>query len=181
MKPVSVPTAGPITVQGLGDVVGRLSILPQVATGAMMNGLVEVANECMEDSKDNYCPFDSGDLRASGIVEVEDEAVIVLHYGGPGSGAEDYALEQHENLTYHHPIGGAKYLELPVIKWTPKFVEAGGQSVRATVELNSTGWASGDWKTIRGIRERPAGKVIGSYARKSGKVVATHYRRNKAQ
>lgn len=56
-----------------------------------------------------------GTLRASGTVNEPEQhgtnIVCMLSYGGFGSGAEDYAIVQHENLEYHHTTGQAKYLE----------------------------------------------------------------------
>lgn len=56
-----------------------------------------------------------GTLRASGKVsepEINGKRVsTTLSYGGPGSGAEDYAIVQHEHLEFQHTTGQAKYLE----------------------------------------------------------------------
>lgn len=55
-----------------------------------------------------------GTLRASGTVhepEMGRAIGVELSYGGPGSGAEDYAVVQHEDLTFFHTTGEAKFLE----------------------------------------------------------------------
>lgn len=56
-----------------------------------------------------------GTLRASGMVSEPERQYktvrSVLSFGGPGSGAEDYAVVQHEELEFHHTTGQAKYLE----------------------------------------------------------------------
>ena len=56
-----------------------------------------------------------GTLRASGQVgdpEFEGKNIsVTLSFGGPGSGAEDYAIVQHENLEFVHTTGQAKWLE----------------------------------------------------------------------
>lgn len=167
---------GPVTINGVDELLAKLAVLPQLQTAGALNGLLAAGQDCMDDSKENFCPFRLGALRGSGVVFAEDQQVV-LSYGGVGSGAEAYALEQHENLSYKHEIGGAKYLELAVIKWTPVFVERAGQSVSANVEKLSTGWASGDWKTVTVARAVPPGSVISGYTRASGKSVAAHYRR----
>jgi hypothetical protein len=181
-----VPKAPPVSTEnvtstGADELIARLTMLPQVANAKAMARMLDVAEQCMEDSKENYCPFLNGILRQSGVVYVAEGAgvsnEIVLSYGGEGSGAELYAREQHENMSYdHHGIGGPKYLERAVMAWTDRIVQAAGQGVRETVELISTGWGSGDWKQIRVLRERPIGAVVQGYMRK-GKPVATHFRR----
>jgi hypothetical protein len=56
-----------------------------------------------------------GTLRASGTVHEPEfkgkEISVTLSFGGPGSGAEDYAVVQHENLEFIHTTGQAKWLE----------------------------------------------------------------------
>lgn len=47
-------------------------------------------------------------LNSDGGIEVS------IWAGREGSGAEDYAWIQHENLTYKHAIGQAKYIEIPI-------------------------------------------------------------------
>lgn len=57
----------------------------------------------------------SGKLRASiEAVGPEFKAKTILTAviaGAPGSGAEEYALDQHENFDLEHKIGGPKYIE----------------------------------------------------------------------
>jgi hypothetical protein len=45
---------------------------------------------------------------------VGNEASVTISAGGEGSGAEKYALVQHEATWYHHTVGQAKYIEIPV-------------------------------------------------------------------
>jgi len=69
----------------------------------------------MTAAKQDYVPVDTGALRASGYVAPPEllptGATIELGFGGP---AAPYAVFVHEDLTKHHPVGQAKYLELPV-------------------------------------------------------------------
>lgn len=70
-------------------------------------------------------PVDTGALRSSGYVtEPEregDHIVVEIGYGGPaakinpksGDSTDGYAIFVHENLEAHHPVGCAKFLELP--------------------------------------------------------------------
>ncbi len=56
-------------------------------------------------------PLDLGDLRRSGSVDGPrtdgNRVLAVVGYGEP------YAVVQHENLSFHHDEGQAKYLEEP--------------------------------------------------------------------
>ena len=64
----------------------------------------------------SMCPVDSGALKGSAYVQ-EIENGWEIGYGGVAS---DYALLQHENLHFHHPVGQAKFLELAFIEITSK-------------------------------------------------------------
>lgn len=182
-------------LEGASELLARLQMLPNMCQGAALNGLTEKAEGCMEDSRENYCPVDYGDLKTSGEVVVNNDGAqpeVILQYGAPGSmhsstksvGPEAYALEQHENLTFNHPHGGqAKYLEVPVAQWSDRFIEGAGSAVKSQLEMTSTGWASGDWKVIRVIRDFPAEEAIPvghirvkSYMR-GGKMVRSYIRR----
>lgn len=81
----------------------------------------EVAEECMEVSKENYCPVDTGALKESAeIEEVTNSSTqyeLELSYNTP------YAIYVHEISYYHHPHGQWKYLEVPVNLYRPKFQE----------------------------------------------------------
>jgi hypothetical protein len=77
---------------------------------------------CMEQimpESQEECPFDTGTLKSTGPissgmdVREEDFCTISLGYG------TSYALRQHEDLTYRHKIGKAKYLEDPIMRHAP--------------------------------------------------------------
>ena len=56
-------------------------------------------------------PVDLGPLRDSGIVLPPNaRGEVECGFGGP---SEPYALVQHENLSFSHTVGKAKYLEDP--------------------------------------------------------------------
>lgn len=72
-------------------------------------------------------PVDHGPLRASGHVQLPEvtprEVSVELGFGGPaGSGNQGdtndedvgYAVHVHEDMTAHHTVGNAKFLENPV-------------------------------------------------------------------
>ena len=75
----------------------------EAKTKSALDGLERLANEILSLSQ-SRCPVDTGALRGSAQVAREEKKVLV----GYGT---TYALEQHENLQYHHEVGQAKYLE----------------------------------------------------------------------
>lgn len=70
-----------------------------------------VMPECMAQ-----CPVDTGVLRQSipacsfGEVTARDCRVVI----GAGGAARAYALRQHEELTWKHKVGNAKFIERPI-------------------------------------------------------------------
>lgn len=77
---------------------------------------LKVSAEEIKGQAQEMCPVDTGALKGSAYVqEIEDGWEI-----GFGGVASDYALEQHENLYYHHAVGQAKFLELAFIDVTSK-------------------------------------------------------------
>ena len=83
---------------------------------AVAGSVMDEAEAIMATSKEHYCPVDTGILRASGIVlppVITGQHVdVTMGYGG---NASSYALEVHENLSVQHPVGQAKYLEVPIL------------------------------------------------------------------
>ena len=66
----------------------------------------------LQGKSQRLAPIDTGDLRGSASSEVRTTMNRVV--GEVGFNME-YALKQHEDLTYNHPRGGqAKYLETPL-------------------------------------------------------------------
>jgi hypothetical protein len=76
------------------------------------------AVECQRRS-----PFLSGDLfdsiRAVGYAREGRSVVTAVVAGEAGSGAEEYALQQHEDLEIVHPHGEAKFIERPLNESAP--------------------------------------------------------------
>jgi hypothetical protein len=87
-----------------------------------------IAHEIIEDAKENYVPFRTGVLKDSGDSDeyIPNRGIeltqIAMWFGGvvgPEAlehgvrSAQEYALVQHEDLTFHHEFGGPKYLERP--------------------------------------------------------------------
>lgn len=66
-------------------------------------------------------PIQTGDLRGSADTRVKDNSGQVEGLVGFSS---EYAIEQHENLTYNHPRGGeAKFLERPYLENRERYKE----------------------------------------------------------
>ena len=87
---------------------------------AVAGATTDEAERIMAVSKETYCPVDTGILKSSGIVlpaVVAPSGVeVTLGYGG---NATEYARVVHEDLSAHHTVGQAKYLETPFNQATP--------------------------------------------------------------
>src|SRR5687768_15414347 len=56
-------------------------------------------------------PVDTGALRSSEFVEVEEEGNKIIGRIGAGGPAAPYALQVHEDLNAFHKVGQAKFIE----------------------------------------------------------------------
>lgn len=139
---------------GAKSLAQTLLLLPQTYLDAAGYEMAVIGREVIIDAQANYVPYDVGDLSASGDSDEYtpgsiDAAQIAMWFGGEigpeavAHGVVDvrrYALEQHENMEYHHPAmkkdskgnvtgggpvgggppgsgtGGPKYLERPLQK-----------------------------------------------------------------
>lgn len=108
-----------IVVTGATSLARKLALAGRNGPEAVVTTLYQQAERILTVSKMDYVPVDTGALRASGFVEppiVQGPRVSVdLGFGGP---AAPYAVLVHENLTAHHPVGQAKYLEIPFLAAT---------------------------------------------------------------
>lgn len=104
-----------ITIVGNTAVGQKLTAAAQDGPTGLVAALFQEAEIVMTVSKREYVPVDTGALRASGHVEpplrTAHGGAVTLGYGGPSA---PYAVIVHEDLTKRHPVGGAKYLELPL-------------------------------------------------------------------
>lgn len=130
-------------------VIDRLQgLVPAVAKHAAAELYVS-AEEVMTSAKEET-PVDTGNLRASGHVAepvIEADTVsVTLGFGGPaGAGnqggetnSEDvgYAQFVHDDLSAHHPVGNAKFLESPLLAAVPQIKEnVAGAIAKAKDEL----------------------------------------------
>ena len=71
----------------------------------------KVVNDLTRRSK-QLAPLDTGDLRGAGEGDVK---IIRNNVIGTVTFDKEYAMKQHEDMTFKHPRGGqAKYLEQPL-------------------------------------------------------------------
>lgn len=91
---------------------------------AMASALHEEAHEIMTDSKTNYVPVLTGNLRLSGFVGEPDMTrngvEVEIGFGAPGTPAERYAEAVHE-APPSVGQGKSKYLEKPTLAALPGF------------------------------------------------------------
>ena len=82
--------------------------------------MYQFCEETMADSKENYVPVDTGALRSTGKVVVEQDTPTNFKLGMTyGDMATTYAVIVHEDLSAFHPVGEAKYLSKPLAKRLP--------------------------------------------------------------
>lgn len=93
----------------------KIRQLPHVALKAAAASMYRTAEEIMADSKDNYVPIDTGNLKSTGHVslvkESDSEVSVQLKYGGP---AAQYAIPVHEINKNYRNGKQWKYLETPL-------------------------------------------------------------------
>lgn len=101
-----------LRLHGVPQLDRALRRLGRQAPKALAAGLVTEAENVMRESR-RQVPVDTGTLRASGDVfppQVRGSDVeVTMGY------TASYAIFVHENLTAHHPVGSAKFLERPLL------------------------------------------------------------------
>jgi hypothetical protein len=108
-----------IRTEGLTETLEMLGRFPERAKDLLSGGLYTVAEEVMTRAKE-IVPVDTGNLKSTGHVAPPEirgnEASVELGFGGTaGKGTEvGYAFYVHEDMTAHHRVGQAKYLEQPL-------------------------------------------------------------------
>jgi hypothetical protein len=109
---------------GLTSVIVRIGIDNEAITKAAMRALRAEA-VILKGKSQALCPVDSGTLRDSCVIEEGDNYVIV----GYGGAASSYAARQHEDMSYHHDVGQAKYLEQPATEMEEEIKAAVAKAV----------------------------------------------------
>lgn len=84
------------------------------------------------------CPVDLGTLRSSGHVQLprfeDGDVLVTLGFGGAAAG---YAAIVHENLRAQHPVGQAKYLEVPMLQFAPKLSPFVATAIKGALNGNA--------------------------------------------
>lgn len=69
-------------------------------------------------------PMNTGFLRSKGDFEITNDGLtMVVEYSAKDKNGFDYAAIQHEDLTFHHDNGNAKYLENPFDDNLDKYID----------------------------------------------------------
>lgn len=106
-----------VELEGVDAVLRRLKQAETEAVQATAAAMYQEGEQIMTRSKRTFVPVDTGVLRGTGHVEepvIQGGSIeVTMGYGGP---AAPYALRQHEDLTFNHPVGQAKYLERPALE-----------------------------------------------------------------
>lgn len=102
-----------VLIRGLAETKRAMRQYGRRANRALAGGLYQEGERIMAASKKEV-PVDTGVLRSTGHVQLPKEEAgriqVTLGYGGP---AAPYALRQHEELSYKHRVGKARYLSDP--------------------------------------------------------------------
>jgi hypothetical protein len=129
------------SLTGLDRVIANLESIDRRTPEAARESLYEIGEETFDKTQD-LVPRDEGTLAESGelvpprFVSGGRDIELNIRYGAPGSGAEDYAVRQHEDLTLNHPYGGeAKYVERPMAESYQTFRQRIGRKIRQKLGL----------------------------------------------
>jgi hypothetical protein len=109
---------------GIATVVVHIGIDNETIKRAAMNALRAQA-VILKGKSQALCPVESGTLRDSCVID-EKDGYITVGYGGAAS---SYAAIQHENMSYHHDVGQAKYLEVPATEMEDEIKAAVAKAV----------------------------------------------------
>jgi hypothetical protein len=92
--------------------------------------LLEAASDLQQESSDE-APVDTGDLRGDAKVDKSDLQNFIVRVGY----ALPYALRQHEEVGYNHPMGGkAKFLEDPFRRNAQKYIDHIGKRIAQAIK-----------------------------------------------
>jgi hypothetical protein len=107
----SAAELGRILQEDLNAVIGDLKEFIDHMEGVTPDILVEVLEPTFGKALE-YCPVDSGDLRASGYLEVEEYRGNPVAYMGFGRGGKpDYTIYVHEVPAHHEPPTRTKWFQ----------------------------------------------------------------------
>ena len=126
-----------LSSKGMAEIKRGLTADAAGVRKAVSAGLFEIATDIADDSE-QLVPFKEGVLQSSRVVldnKGDDKYSVEVSYGG---NAKDYALVQHENLSFKHTNGrSAKYLEKPFRDRTKNFAQTLTAYVRKHYQLGT--------------------------------------------
>lgn len=121
-----------IHIRNVDQVARKLEAMARAAGESNVSGLRVIGETILTDVKASRpghgVPVDTGALRASGRVEGPQQDVVKVTFGGA---ATEYALRQHEELSYRHPVGEARFL----VRGLERFLDGG--KVRDALKANA--------------------------------------------
>lgn len=94
-----------VTVKGLETLQSQINDIPN----RTMKG-IEKAMGIIYDASQPLVPVDTGALKRSGVIQQTDKGYKIKYHSESPSGY-NYAVIQHENTSFNHRVGQAKYLE----------------------------------------------------------------------
>lgn len=104
----------PFRIAGLTEGIAALDMLDVSAIPAVAGSLYRSTERIMTISKDQEVPLDTGALRSSGAVQIEQTATAVTVTLGYGGSASQYAVAVHEQNKNYKGGRKWKYLEDPI-------------------------------------------------------------------
>lgn len=105
-----------VTWKGLNVVTKRLDLIVTRLKPALGGVLYRHLEKVKTRSQGEFVPVKDGILRGSAFVDQPTMSPTEIRGRmGYGGAAGAYAAAQHENMEYHHEVGGPKYLERPLL------------------------------------------------------------------
>ena len=107
----------PTTFEGMDRQLAQLKAIADKLPDGIGQKLIDKTLAIAADSY-KQCPVDQGDLRSTQAIEgpvIEGNYIsTVISY------STAYALRQHEDMSYHHHVGKARYLSDPIESRIPE-------------------------------------------------------------
>lgn len=95
-----------VMVKGLETLQNEINNIPN----KVMSG-IEKAMGIIYDASQPLVPVDTGALKRSGVIEQVDKGFKIKYHSENPNNGYNYAVIQHENMSFNHRVGQAKYLE----------------------------------------------------------------------
>ena len=95
-----------VTVKGLETLQSQINDIPN----RTMKG-IEKAMGIIYDASQPLVPVDTGALKRSGVITQVDKGYKIKYHSENPNNGYNYAVIQHENTSFKHRVGQAKYLE----------------------------------------------------------------------